>query len=250
MGRLSVNNFLIVLLVIGAIVGSCEHEPVAPTEIIILPDTTGNPNPNPGPIVNPGPALKPCDPDTVYFRTQILPIFISNCAISGCHDRASAQEGVILTDYINITKEIVPFDLEFSEAYEKITEDRPERLMPRDPLTNLGFSLPQEQIGLIASWIKQGAIDNTCDDCDSTVFTYADRVEPLITQNCATSVSCHGSGSGNGDYTSYGGLKAKVDIGAFELRVLRNLNMPPAAPLPECDRIILQKWLDDGALNN
>ena len=238
-------HWLIGSMVFLALVLGCEHEPDL-TPI----DTGGNSGGgNSGGGTNPGPDPKPCDPDSVYFETQILPIFVSNCAIPGCHDRATAEVGVILTDYTNVMEEVTPFDLEASDVYERLIDEDPEDLMPRNPNTMLGEALDQEQIDLIAEWILQGAPNNTCDTCDSTDFTYSGKVSLIIEANCATSISCHGAGSVN-DYTTYEGLKDKVDNGTFELRVLRNLNMPPAAPLPECDRIILQKWLDSGAPNN
>ncbi len=226
---------------------ACEHEP----DLTPPPDTGGPGGPGGGGSGGPPPVTppKPCDPDTVYFQTEILPIFVSNCAIPGCHDRSTAQDDVILTDYSSILMEIVPGDLEASEIYERITDDDPDDLMPRNPQTMLGESLPVDQIDLIRTWILQGAQDNSCDSCDSTDFSFNTAVMPIITNNCATSISCHGAGSVN-DYTTYAGIKAKVDNGTFELRVLRNLNMPPAAPLPECERVILQKWLDDGAPDN
>ena len=101
------------------------------------PDTGGPAGPgggNPGGGgPNPPPPSKPCDPDTVYFQTQILPIFVSNCAIPGCHDRTTAQDDVILTDYANILMEIDPGDPESSDVYERLTDDDPEDLMPRNP---------------------------------------------------------------------------------------------------------------------
>lgn len=235
-------------LVIGLLVmfigWGCEHEP----DLTPVDGGGGNPGGGGGPVIPP-PDPKACDPDTVYFQTQILPIFVSNCAIAGCHDRASAQKDVILTDYSSILMEVNPGDLDGSDIYDVLTEDSPDKLMPRNPDTMLGESLSQEQIDLIGTWILQGALNNTCDTCDSTDFTFSGKVKFIIESNCATSVSCHGAGSVN-DYTTYAGLKAKVDNGTFELRVLRNLNMPPAAPLPECERIILSKWLENGAPND
>ena len=40
----------------------------------------------------------PCDPDTVYFEMDVLPILLSSCGKSGCHD-ATAQDGVRLDSY-------------------------------------------------------------------------------------------------------------------------------------------------------
>ena len=44
----------------------------------------------------------PCDPDSVYFDNQVLPILVSNCAKPGCHDAASHQDGVVLSSYASL----------------------------------------------------------------------------------------------------------------------------------------------------
>lgn len=43
-----------------------------------------------------------CDPDSVYFKQQILPILQSNCAKSGCHNEESRKHGVVLNSYQNL----------------------------------------------------------------------------------------------------------------------------------------------------
>ena len=86
--------------------------------------------------------------------------------------------------------------------------------------------------------------------CDVTNVTYSTDIVPIINTTCATS-GCHvAGGSGPGDFTTYAGLKAKVDNGSFVNRVLVQKNMPPSGPLSDCNEAKLQKWIDDGALNN
>ena len=41
----------------------------------------------------------PCDPDTIYFQNDVLPLFQSSCGIAGCHDPLTAEGEVILTSY-------------------------------------------------------------------------------------------------------------------------------------------------------
>ena len=66
-----------------------------------------------------------CDPDTVYFRNSILPLVVSSCATTGCHDQASHKDGIILTDYSSIlnTGEIKAGDPGDSEFFESLTDD-------------------------------------------------------------------------------------------------------------------------------
>ena len=37
-----------------------------------------------------------CNPDTVYFQNTILPLVVSSCATTGCHDQKSHKDGVVL----------------------------------------------------------------------------------------------------------------------------------------------------------
>ena len=77
-----------------------KNSPLAYQPIVV--DTTTVTNP----VLPAGPAVSSCSPDTVYFKQTILPLVTSNCAMSGCHDAISHKEGVILTDYTNIMREV------------------------------------------------------------------------------------------------------------------------------------------------
>ena len=50
-----------------------------------------------------------CHPDTVYFRNTILPLVVSSCATTDCHDNVSHKDGIILTDYASIIRKTVSF---------------------------------------------------------------------------------------------------------------------------------------------
>ena len=221
---------------------TCKHEPFPGPEIIneeINTDTVEF-------IFN----TTSCDENTIYFNNQILPIFISNCAISGCHDAVSAEEGVILTNYTNIMQKIEPGNPNDSEYYGILLETDPEKLMPRTPGTENGNSLPQDQINLIRDWILQGAKNNYCDACDTTEYFFANAIKPIFQLNCATSVGCHAQGSPNGAFTTYDLIMQRVNNGLIEKRVIAYKNMPPAAPLTDCDMFLIKKWIDNGAFNN
>ena len=57
-----------------------------------------------------GDTSTPCDATKIYFQQQVLPILVSNCAMSGCHDDATHKEGVVLTSYQKVmaTTEVRP----------------------------------------------------------------------------------------------------------------------------------------------
>lgn len=86
--------------------------------------------------------------------------------------------------------------------------------------------------------------------CDVSAITYSNDVLPIINASCATT-GCHVSGgTGPGDFTNYNELKAKVDNGTFNTRVLVQQNMPPNSSLSDCELQTLEAWIDSGAQNN
>lgn len=96
--------------------------------------------------------------------------------------------------------------------------------------------------------------------CDTITASFANDVQPILTLNCANnsfnqSGVCHGAGSPIADYTSYSGVKDKVDAGVFRQRAILERSMPPSYTLgPEgldsCQYAILKNWVDAGALDN
>ena len=90
--------------------------------------------------------------------------------------------------------------------------------------------------------------------CDST-YVFNGKISKIIKQNCSGiqhSSGCHSSGAGQGDFSSYSGIKAKIDNGTFVPRALQNKDMPPGySPGPnsmsDCDIKVLQSWINDGA---
>ncbi len=58
-----------------------------------------------------------CDPSTVYFKQDVLPLLQSNCAKSGCHNEESRKHGVVLNSYENLmaTIEIENEDDDFDD---------------------------------------------------------------------------------------------------------------------------------------
>ena len=78
--------FWLISLSAVVILPSCSHDVVEIVKTTIIDTTTtgGNGNGNGG-----GGVLNPCDPSKVYFVNDVLPIFLSSCAYSGCHDAAT-----------------------------------------------------------------------------------------------------------------------------------------------------------------
>lgn len=229
-------------------VNGCKHDP------ILFGNNQENQGGNTGPVnidtVTFNINTKPCQSNIVYFNNQILPIFVSNCAISGCHDAQSSREEVVLTDYSHITRGIRAGDPNDSKYYRVLIASSGEDLMPRIPGTERGYSLPSDQIDLIKTWILQGAANNSCNSCDTTLYTFSGRIQSIIELNCAASSACHGQGSPNGSLTSYTSIKSFIDADLIQRRAIVYQDMPPASPLPDCERLLIKKWIDQGALNN
>ena len=184
-------------------------------------------------------------PDTVCFNTDILPLYVSYCGSSGCHDQTSHREGVITTDYLNLMNGIRAKNSSSSRYYTIIGNGMPPRSSPQMTSTH---------IDLIKKWIDQGALNTQCSNvCDTNSYTYAGAIQTIITNNCG---GCHGTkpGSSNiylGDYAS-----AKAYISANTTTFLNAINyvstiavskrMPPSAKLVDCKIIQIQKWIQKG----
>jgi len=224
---------LLLMIAIGIIV-SCKHE--IP---FFAPDSS----------TASGDSSIACDPNKIYFQQQVLPILVSNCAQSGCHDNGSHKEGIILTSYNSTmqTGGIRPGSPNQSKIYEKIANGE----MPpagHTPLT-------PTQKTLIYNWILQGAENLVCQNmCGDTVnVTYSLSVKTTITNKCQ---GCHSGANPQGaiDLTTYANVKAQVTNG----KLWGAVNWTPGySPMPKngaklsiCELTKIQKWIAQGAPNN
>jgi hypothetical protein len=199
-----------------------------------------------------GNSSTPCDPTKIYFQQQVLPILVSNCAMSGCHDDASHQEGVVLTSY---QKVMAPADVTAgnpggSDLYKVLIDSDPGDRMPRPPQN----PLTAQQIQIIKSWIEQGAKDLVCASmCDSSIFTFSGAIQPIIQNKCQ---GCHSGTNAQGgiDLSNYTLLKAKVNDGKLwgSINQLPGYSAMPknGAKLSDCEIKQFEKWIAAGALNN
>ena len=89
--------------------------------------------------------------------------------------------------------------------------------------------------------------------CDTIEVTYAGVVQPILEQNC---YSCHANGSSRGNVTL--GTYEEVVLIAQSGRLSGAINHEPGyAPMPNyapkldsCDIYFIDKWIDEGALDN
>lgn len=246
--------FFLVSLVFTAILitESCKHTPVdliddLPGDPII--DTTGGPTDT---LV-----FSTCDSDTVYFENDIYPIFISNCAISGCHDAETHEEGLNLSTYTKIkTSGILNLTHPWnSELIEVVTENDLDDRMPPWPMA----ALTDEEIQMLVTWMDQGALNNSCADCDTTAITFSGNILPIMDAYC-TGCHDHTSPSGSIDLTAYNGTGSFDGISdvAADGRLVGAVTgaagysfMPSGGmPLPDCLIEQIMTWVDEGYPDN
>jgi hypothetical protein len=194
-----------------------------------------------------------CDPDTIYFRQQVLPILVSNCTMSGCHDERSRRDGVVLTSYTNVmsTARVRAGNPSSSELYEVLVENDPDDRMPRPPAA----PLTSEQKAIIYKWIQQGARNLSCESaCDTTTtVTYNGVVKALLNAKCT---GCHGGSAPQAaiDLGNYNGVKSKVNDGRLWGAVNHHAGFSPmpknGSKLSDCELAELRKWINAGSLNN
>ena len=239
--------FLFLLLAFSTftMIQSCKH---TPSEIVPLPenkdtikkDTTGNQN------------KRPCSPDTVYYTRDIQPIFITFCAISGCHTGSRPEGDVDLSTYSKALggSVIKPYNSSGSKLYEALTDTDPDKKMPP------AGGLTSDKIALIKKWIDQGAKDLWCDElgnqnpCDTLNVTYSNTINKIMTDNCT---GCHGN-SGGVTLSNYAGVKGVVNNGKL-WKSVNHLPMAVAMPsggtkLSTCNLQQIKIWIDAGAPQN
>lgn len=191
------------------------------------------------------------DEEGICFETEVLPIFQSYCAKSGCHDAATAAEGYVLDSYTNImSRGIDEGNAASSKIYEVLNEDGDDRMpqAPNDPLS-------AQQISTIAQWINEGAQNTTgcAPVCDSSSFTYSGNVRPVLQTHC---LGCHSGDAVAGGFIpldTYDGVSAMVNANALLPAIQHTGSYPMpknGAKLSDCKITIISKWIAAGAPNN
>ena len=230
--------FICTLCAIVMVWAACQHH---------LPVPIGN-EPDPTPVPPPPtPTGRPCSPDSVYFVNEIQPMLISSCAMSGCHDAVSHKEGINLTTYAGVLKIVKPGNANGSSLVKEIVRTDKDR-MPPPPMP----AMTADQIAKIKLWINQGALNNSCDKCDTTDFKYSTAVKTLIQTKCQ---GCHNPASLGGgiDLSTYNGVKAVAVNGKLYGSITYTTGfsgMPKGSRMPDCEVKQIKKWIDAGSPNN
>lgn len=184
--------------------------------------------------------------DSICFERDILPIFVSNCAMYGCHDANTRAEGYNLSNYSSIVRRgITPGNPSNSKIWEVINDGS---MPPKGKLTPL-------QRSYIKTWIAAGAKNgiNCYLGCDSNIFTYSAGVSKIMSQ-CT---GCHSgtNPSGRIDLSNAAGVKSVALSGRLvgSVKQLTGfVSMPPygSPKLSDCQITQIQKWINNGCKND
>ena len=247
---------ILAFMLVSTTIPSCVHDPFTPVDSNPI-DTTGNPIDTTGnPIDTTGQdtTIIKCDSNLVYFEQDVLPLIISNCAKSGCHDAITHEEGYNLTSYAKIMSSgIVKPNRPDNSKLIKVLKETGEDAMPPYP----NQRLTQEQIALLTKWINQGAKDTSCTEtvitCNTVNVSYSGFIAPLFTTFCN---GCHSGGNPSGGLllNSYNGVKAVAQngrlIGAISWSAGFQKMPQSGNKLSNCSIDKIQAWINDGAPNN
>ncbi len=228
-GKISILCAVFILAVTGTtITNSCTHQSY------VLPANmrTGDPN--------------------ICFERDVLPIFQSNCAKSGCHTAESHKGGYILDTYQDVVKKgIVPGNPAASKIWESISM----KIFDVEVMPVGAPALSASELSVIREWIATGAIDSgACytNLCDTNAFTYSGTIANIMQLHCT---GCHNSASAAGgslaDYNDV--MNAAVNgrmIG--DISHLAGYNAMPSGGtiLEECEITQIKKWVAAGAPDN
>lgn len=181
----------------------------------------------------------------VCFSSEILPLYQTYCAQTGCHNSISQKEGVVTDSYANIMKGIKAKNPNSSKYYTEITNGK----MPPSGSAQMSAT----QIAVIQKWINEGAANTICASaCDPTQFTYATSISALLANNC---VGCHNATVNYGtvilsDYASAkaAGVNLKTNfLSAINYTAaVASRNMPPSGKLSTCQVTQLTNWINNG----
>jgi len=188
--------------------------------------------------------------DKVCFQRDLLPVLVSSCGITGCHDQISHKEGYIVTSYTSVMNNLVKSGSPTtSRLYTSISgSPSSENFMPPKPYTALSSAVRDS----IFNWIKNGAINETCVTlCDTTgIVTYQKQISSLISKNC---ISCHsGTNASKGILLdTYASVKTYLDNGKLMATVKgSSIQMPPGYKITSCELREIELWKANGATQN
>ena len=185
------------------------------------------------------------DPN-VCFTENVLPIFVSKCSMSGCHDPGSRRGD--FSNYGGIMKKVTAKHPLESSIYTKISGTNPS--MPPQGNTQL---TDQEKFN-IKAWISMGALNQSnCAVCDTTSFKFSADIQPIMNSWC---VGCHSMTNAGGGYdlSNYSGIVNSISnnkvVGSIKHTSGYSAMPQNGNQLSGCQISKIQSWINEGFPNN
>jgi hypothetical protein len=184
------------------------------------------------------------------FTRDILPVVVSRCATTGCHDAISHKGGYIYASYTTTMGSVAPGNPGASRLYNVIKLGAGENKMPPSSSSQLSVA----EIDSIAAWIHYGALNEICGEVCDTInpVTFSGTIWPIIQTSCT---GCHSGASPSGNVLL--GSYSNVSTVASSGLLIKSLNgtgvprrMPPVGSFSACRIRQFEIWVNNGFLNN
>jgi hypothetical protein len=181
------------------------------------------------------------------FSRDILPVIVSNCATTGCHDAATQKEGYNYTTYPSTMKSVRAGNPGNSKLYQVINITSGENMMPPTG------QLTTAEIDSIGKWISYGALNETCGEVCDTInpVTFSGTIWPVMQSACT---GCHTGASPGGNIVlaNYSDVKITATNGSLmnSLRGTGVTKMPKGSSFSACRIRQFEIWINNGSLNN
>jgi hypothetical protein len=203
--------------------------------LTICPDTTGQSSG----YVNP----------FACFSRDILPVLVSRCASTGCHDAITHEERYVFSSYSTTMTAVTPGNPNDSKLYEVIKLATGEEKMPPAGSPQLTVA----EIDSIAAWISYGALNQFCGETCDTInpVTFSGTIWPVLQTSCT---GCHSGAAPSGGVllANYNNVAAIATNGTLINALKGNgvPGMPPGGSFSVCRIRQFEIWINNGYLNN
>jgi hypothetical protein len=183
------------------------------------------------------------------FSRDILPVIVSKCGSTGCHDATTHREGYNYTTYTNILSSVTPGNPTASRLYKAMTTATGESKMP--PSGSPQMTTAEKDS--INHWIAYGALNENCGEVCDTIspVTFSKTIWPIMQASCS---GCHSgtSPSGNVLLASYNNVATIASNGTLmnSLKGAGVTKMPVGSTFSTCRIRQFQIWVNNGYLNN